>query len=1615
MKLKNNCKLNDTASELKAVLSGLLNQSMTIPQAEVKVRELFNKSDKKANFDELLEKAGLSGFNFQYKEETPAVDTNIHQSLSFNNEQLFRYHDAAKNKMLGLFSHQVFKHLFVDRTSKTNPFITTPREFNLGVVAFKNNLVNELVKALNIQVDTNIFTDQGGNNEAYVAFLNHPNVGKFLETHLEKVLNNPLQDDLRTMTPEFTTFSNLYILENFDSLLKQELGNLITVDPAKFGKLDNTKYTKQDDANITTYWANDTYEDKGIKNYTSNLTKFILRQVPKMVKVGTAYKPITGEYLDENELYILSGVLKDAEKEYFLKYPDSDISFTKDTVKTFRTLLKSNMPAIRGAKRVLIDSLNAFLYDGYGEEAPIAELFNGIYTPINALDIESLIASEANQSYAPSYLELGDDLVPDIKNYNGAYQRSSSLINNLTDYIITQAQKTKGKKPSYDSFIVNGLQIDTELYAPFIQQNEESIKQLQKDIENFLKNRDFKEKVNDYKEDHDIGLLYNAAQAEVKAIINKSAYTKFKQEYNQFVSDRVITQFDTRQGTTFPVYRLESAITKDISFMKEYRRFQKSEYQNFFSQNPHLFSKYSEPNNFNEFNSRYRDSTVYQVSVGDNDNVTEIYKLNPSDNRLLSFLYNMLPMFYPEVGAGAFLFQPTCYSDKTSIGSKAVNLDEKVRIVGIGKLSGNKPESLHKLLDITNPEESFTKLLKYDWFYRKNIIFTKINNILEKWSKVFPDDDIHPVVFDYSATTKVKDTHTALNRQIEKLKSKFSTMTKEQLFGYIEQFGNEIEFNDELDYVLTKKGKVIFNPSLLLDFQRVASLEIFTKYINDLQDNFFNSDEYKNMLLTIGDYLKETKDASKITQLFLDKMDGFSQPFFKQVREKIVDPKTGKERKGEVHYVPNENSELNQVFKFLMEAENFFTFNYLDLVSKNYYLDPSKKTDDPVASESSSIDAMSKRMVEYPATIQQFQQNRVDGISNEIKIAVVTDPVEPVWNHSGASGKLKIYDGLGELSPFEARMEYNSLPGHGLSGIIKSLGVGNYGDRNTLLKWAAHPQTNEKMMMSRQSKFQQEATFRKMHSIPFGIVDVTHSWTDKANLYQVQSMLGRNLYFQDGLRYYRFSSLTNNGGNNYTISMVEVDQQGFPVSNKTTTKEVTVNNLYDLWKVYGGMQSMDLVDGSLIFSESSLDAVYQHIIYCGNRLKEGTSQDSIYQPLRDKFINVLCNQGAMKRGAANINSANKVYNPTDTTELQTFKYVTNNYGIQLDANHLADMEDIREMSQTISTIATLGYTSDMAQTVYDEIGSLIQNTINDFRKQLSDFEYGNITQAIAKMSKQLIARLSDDDLNTLDSFIDAFTMDMDQIVLPISDRKFYKSFIGEVIDRLNKSAIIRRYTGLAGILSGGNNLIQLYEIEGKLQTYPALLKEATAFFQDPANKGSRDNLEANWLREHDKDQDIVDYYIAHKTVPVDLNNTANEIIEYVNTIPDYTGGVPITTTNRLKEIRILDTISYMENGEQKTLSLDSPENLIAYRKLIQQRFSDPSLQLKKLVRVARDLRPQYIYWLKENSNLIEDIYTTKVAILQNSLNQEVYSDEIINAILHDLATEGQQIKQACKI
>jgi hypothetical protein len=90
----------------------------------------------------------------------------------------------------------------------------------------------------------------------------------------------------------------------------------------------------------------------------------------------------------------------------------------------------------------------------------------------------------------------------------------------------------------------------------------------------------------------------------------------------------------------------------------------------------------------------------------------------------------------------------------------------------------------------------------------------------------------------------------------------------------------------------------------------------------------------------------------------------------------------------------------------------------------------------------------------------------------------------------------------------------------------------------------------------------------------------------------------------------------------------------------------------------------------------------------------------------------------------------------------------------------------------------------------------------------------------------LVERLATEDkINSTDAFIDIFTEDL-QLILPLSDRRFYKLFVKQILEELNKSSIKRRYQGMGGILNPAGNIVQLYNVNGRSFLYPTLLKTA---------------------------------------------------------------------------------------------------------------------------------------------------------------------------------------------
>jgi hypothetical protein len=134
-------------------------------------------------------------------------------------------------------------------------------------------------------------------------------------------------------------------------------------------------------------------------------------------------------------LYILAAVIKEAESEWNLINPEDPIVLATDLVNGIKKLFdnRSYLRAFNGAKRELIDSLDAFLWAGEkGVSHSISQLYQDNF-PLNQniLDIESIIGFEMYQSSNPSYVDFSDPCFSDTTNFGGLYRSGATLRNNI--------------------------------------------------------------------------------------------------------------------------------------------------------------------------------------------------------------------------------------------------------------------------------------------------------------------------------------------------------------------------------------------------------------------------------------------------------------------------------------------------------------------------------------------------------------------------------------------------------------------------------------------------------------------------------------------------------------------------------------------------------------------------------------------------------------------------------------------------------------------------------------------------------------------------------------------------------------------------------------------------------------------------------------------------------------------------------------------------------------------------------------------------------------------------------------------------------------------------------
>lgn len=562
--------------------------------------------------------------------------------------------------------------------------------------------------------------------------------------------------------------------------------------------------------------------------------------------------------------------------------------------------------------------------------------------------------------------------------------------------------------------------------------------------------------------------------------------------------------------------------------------------------------------------------------------------------------------------------------------------------------------------------------------------------------------------------------------------------------------------------------------------------------------------------------------------------------------------------------------------------------------------------------EGSSDKAQLKRTVTIPGTMHYYLQGKLNGILPTLRGAIMQDVFASVHNFEGeVKNNLEAHDGEAYLCPITAIYQNNSLQDSEVGDVIKPLWqaeVPTYGAKR-LIKYAADTITNAMMRNSEFSEISMYHMFKKMTNISWNREyaseqkNLFNQYKHRKNPNVSFSDITQNsgaLYYEIGEKTYQISGIgfdngayyteeqevsilangsvgtiqnTNavyfhyfdNAGNHYKI------KEGDPIP--TNVELHTIDSIYELHKVLGGIYSMSYKDGSFVPSDGSiiatadiLNMVSEPTERCLKAIQSNKTpmltQDYYFQPLKYKMIDYLINQSAIKNGTGNINfntsyqnPNNELNDPENDVPLRYIEMDTQRYGIQQDSGHDADNEELTEMSQVISAIDAGGYYHQEVSELYKAIGHLaLEASKVELSKVKQFIELSNqSTQSSDPVEKEslrsraqnklydLIGRILIEHLSLnrgqngiAESLVDRIRKNfgvstdhtLDEIKIAFSDQTIYNQIISTIASILNKKSVKRKFPGTGQVMAPGYNIVQLWNIDGNYAKYEDLIKEA---------------------------------------------------------------------------------------------------------------------------------------------------------------------------------------------
>lgn len=506
---------------------------------------------------------------------------------------------------------------------------------------------------------------------------------------------------------------------------------------------------------------------------------------------------------------------------------------------------------------------------------------------------------------------------------------------------------------------------------------------------------------------------------------------------------------------------------------------------------------------------------------------------------------------------------------------------------------------------------------------------------------------------------------------------------------------------------------------------------------------------------------------------------------------------------------------------------------YLNHPSKSKELEPD------IIEEAKRWLAQVKRNVSVSATKYSFALNFLNGIRDTYKIAVIQDDTAATFTIQGQydKGGAKPYDGATFVCGTSHYLENNSLAGSAVglntkpfvhsykagtgSGIIiKTAGfaITNANIRNCEF----FKRMNKKMMQGKWKTAAGEDFHPDLSKDYFGD---SMTWEPNGTFY----------YDENTNKYYQVKSieLTDASIGLYTIHRDEVNIHGDSIKIEDNLENVSINSNYDLWMAFGGENSMSLTpqeDGSNSILRDS-ETSFINVVHAMNSISEDApkskenpprSQREIRQTLKYSNIDYVVTEGAIKQGAANINSKRAYYE--DDYELTTMEVPMFDSGIQLDAEHHADESTLSIMTQVVNALCARGYTLDEASDAYQAMYALTMDGLSEYKDALAElFNFKNsdkLLDAVAHTLVKGLKRLTGREGNLAAAVSEQLMQDLAEgkpidgkrftKVTPMSHPAMYKQLVSILSSALNKQSIKIKFPGSLAVLNPSNRIWKLY-------------------------------------------------------------------------------------------------------------------------------------------------------------------------------------------------------------